>query len=127
MFLRVNPGRAQRVADVVTNRKLAVLGRSLCRFYLRQPCGIAQRYLDRVAHFIDVNLTSGNCAPGLEQVALFACLDSLSPQDQHSITRAERSTVVDSHAADEAFCWVAMKAEGPCQEFKSTLIGKYQR
>lgn len=96
-------------------------------FIYARPCGIAQRYLDRVAHFIDVNLTSGNCAPGLEQVALFACLDSLSPQDQHSITRAERSTVVDSHAADEAFCWVAMKAEGPCQEFKSTLIGKYQR
>ncbi|MFH7929168.1 hypothetical protein QCJ92_00016570 [Enterobacter roggenkampii] len=96
-------------------------------FIYARPGGVAQRYFDRVAHFIDVNLSSGNCAPGLEQVALFACLDSLSPEDQHSITRVERCAVLASHAGDEAFCWVTMNAEGPYQEFKSALIGKYQR
>lgn len=96
-------------------------------FIYARPGGVAQRYLDRVAHFIDDNLASGNYAPGLEQVALFSCLDCLSPEDHRAITRAERRVMLDSEAGEEAFSWVTIKEEGPCQAYKSALIRQYQR
>lgn len=95
-------------------------------FIYAKPGGVAQRYFDRVVPFIHTNLASGNHAPGLEQVALFSCLDMLSPEDRLAIARAERSGILDSQSGEEAFCWVTRNTAGPYQEYKSSLIRTYQ-
>lgn len=92
-----------------------------------KPGGVAQRYLDRVARFIDANLNSGNYAPGLEHVALFASLETLPGMDQMSIARVERASILDSQYAADAFGWVAENIDGPCKDYKASLMQKYQR
>lgn len=95
-------------------------------FIYAQPGGIAQRYVDCAARFIDANLRSGNYAPGLEHVALAASLDALSAMDQMAIARVERSSVLDSQCAPDAFCWVAGAADGAWKDYKASLMHKYQ-
>ncbi|MNC50160.1 hypothetical protein D3C75_993840 [compost metagenome] len=95
-------------------------------FIYAKPGGVAQRYFDRVACFIDANLISGNCVPGLEQVALFAGLDTLAGTDQLSISRAERTSILDSQYRPDVFCWVSETIEGPCKDYKASLIQKFQ-
>lgn len=94
-------------------------------FIYAKPGGVAQRYLDRVAHFIDVNLISGNYVPGLEQVALFASLDTLAAMDQMSVARVERTSILDNQYASEAFCWVAETTDGPSKDYKASLMQKF--
>jgi len=96
-------------------------------FIYAKPGGVAQRYFDRVARFIDANLNSDNYVPGLEHVALFASLDTLSGMDQLSISRVERTSILDSQYRPDAFCWAAETIEGPCQDYKASLIQKFQR
>lgn len=96
-------------------------------FIYATPGGVAQRYFDRVARFIEANLSRGNCAVGLEQVALFASLDALAAMDQMAIARVERSSILDSQYAADAFGWVAESIDGPCKSYKASLVQKYQR
>ncbi len=96
-------------------------------FIYATPGGVAQRYLDRVARFIDANLSSGNYAVGLEQVALFAALDQLAAMDRIAISHLDRASILDSEYAADAFCWVADVSDGPAKDYKASLIQKYQR
>lgn len=96
-------------------------------FIYAKPGGVAQRYFDRVASFIDANLVSGNYVPGLEQVALFASLDKLAATDQLLISRPERTSLLDSQYGPDVFCWVVESAVGPYKNVKASLIQKYQR
>ncbi len=96
-------------------------------FIYATPGGVAQRYFDHVVSFIMTNLASGNHVPGLEQVALFACLDKLSPEDRLAIERVERSVMLNSQADENAFCWVSGSADASFQAYKTSLSGTYQR
>jgi hypothetical protein len=96
-------------------------------FIYAQPDEVTQRYFDKVARFIDVNLSSGNHVPGLEQVALFACLDRLSGTDQMAILRKERTSILDSHDGTEAFCWVGGNTDSSYQTCKASLLEQYPR
>ncbi len=91
------------------------------------PTEMAQRYLDRVAHFIEVNLNSGNATYGLEQVALFASLDTLSGMEQMSISWVESDAILSSQYQAESFCWVVDKNNRSGAEYLASLIQKYQR
>lgn len=96
-------------------------------FIFVTPTEVAQRYFDRVAHFIEVNLNSGNATYGLEQVALFASLDTLSGMDQLSISWVESDSILSSQYQTEAFCWVADKNNHACAEYFASLTQKYSR
>lgn len=96
-------------------------------FIYAKPGGVAQRYLDRVAHFVDVNLQGGNFTPGLEQVALFASLDALSAMEQLSISRVELTTVLNSADRPDVDFWLAEKDNGPYADYVASLMHKYQR
>lgn len=96
-------------------------------FIFAKPGGVAQRYINQVARFIDANLKSGNVVPGLEQIALFASLEKLSGSDQMSISRIDRASIINKKDEDAAFCWAGEKTEGPYQRYKASLIEKYTR
>jgi len=96
-------------------------------FIYATPGGVAKRYFDGVARFIEANLISGNFAPGLEQVALSAGLDTLAAMDQLAVSRPERTSILDSEYAAEAFCWLADTIDGPSKDYKASLIQKFQR
>lgn len=96
-------------------------------FIYATPGGVAKRYFDGVARFIEANLISGNFAPGLEQVALSAGLDTLAAMDQLAVSRPERTSILDSEYAAEAFCWLADTLDGPSKDYKASLIQKFQR
>ncbi|MCU6670081.1 hypothetical protein M8013_15150 [Enterobacteriaceae bacterium H4N4] len=96
-------------------------------FIYAAPGGVAQRYFERVARFIDANLSGGNSAAGLEQVALSASLDTLAAMDQLAVSRPERTSILDSEYTVEAFCWLAETLDGPAKDYKASLIQKFKR
>ncbi|WP_225758493.1 hypothetical protein [Leclercia sp. Marseille-Q4284] len=96
-------------------------------FIYVNPGEMAQRYFDRVAHFIEVNLNSGNATYGLEQVALFASLDTLSGMEQMSISWVESASILSRQYQTDAFCWGVEKNNRSCAEYLASLIQKYQR
>lgn len=95
-----------------------------------EPSDVAQKYLDKVAHFIDVNLKAKNYVWFLDQVALSASLDTLTELEQGAVYRPERNSIIDLNHKNEVFCWVITtnkNAKGPYQQYKLLLTEKYQR
>lgn len=89
------------------------------------PVELTQRYLDRVAGFIDVNLKSGNATYGLDPVALFAVLDTFTGSEQMQISRVDCDSLLSSKNQTEAFCWVNERNNRASAEYLASLKHKY--
>lgn len=99
-------------------------------FLYAEPESLTQRYFDIVKRFIESNLKDETYPLCMEQVALIASLDRLSGTEQMVISRVAQNTVLDVSNQDDVFCWLFSdkgKAGEASQQYKASLIKKYQR
>lgn len=99
-------------------------------FIYAEPGTLSHRYVDIVARFIGNNLKADNQVWCLDQVALSASLDRLSGTEQMAISRTTRASMLDDADKQAVFAWAmsdVKNAQAPYQQYKASLIEKFQR